>query len=75
MPVKIDKKYRIGDFSELVGLNSPTLRYYEKEGLIRPHRNGSGIRYYTEQDVRWVNFLLHLKSTGMSIDQDRKSVV
>ena len=69
MPVEIEKRYRIGDFSELIGLNSPTLRYYEKEGLIKPNRTDSGVRYYTDQDARWVRFLLHLKSTGMTIEQ------
>ena len=67
-------KYRISDFAEMVGLNSPTLRYYEKEGLINPHRTDNGIRYYTDQDIRWVNFLLHLKSTGMSIEQLKRYV-
>lgn len=74
MPVEIEKRYRIGDFSELVGLNSPTLRYYEKEGLIKPHRTENGVRYYTDQDARWVRFLLHLKSTGMTIEQLKRYV-
>lgn len=74
MPVEIEKRYRIGDFSELVGLNSPTLRYYEKEGLIKPHRTENGVRYYTEQDAKWVRFLLHLKSTGMTIEQLKRYV-
>jgi len=68
-PIEIEKRYRIGDFAEIVGLNSPTLRYYEKEGLIKPNRTENGIRYYTDQDARWVRFLLHLKSTGMTIEQ------
>lgn len=74
MPVEIEKKYRIGDFSELIGLNSPTLRYYEKEGLIKPHRTENGLRYYTDQDAKWVRFLLHLKSTGMTIEQLKRYV-
>jgi len=77
MPVKsidTEKRYRIGDFAEMVGLNSPTLRYYEKEGLIKPNRSENGVRYYTEQDARWVRFLLHLKSTGMTIEQLKRYV-
>lgn len=74
MPVEIEKRYRIGDFAEMVGLNSPTLRYYEKEGLIKPHRTENGVRYYTEQDAKWVRFLLHLKSTGMTIEQLKRYV-
>ncbi|MBL3531832.1 MerR family transcriptional regulator [Companilactobacillus zhachilii] len=74
MPVEIERKYRIGDFSELIGLNSPTLRYYEKEGLIKPHRTENGVRYYTDLDAKWVRFLLHLKSTGMTIEQLKRYV-
>lgn len=74
MPAEIENKYKIGDFSEIVGLNSPTLRYYEKEGLIKPNRTENGVRYYTEQDAKWVRFLLHLKSTGMTIEQLKRYV-
>lgn len=69
-----EKHYRIGDFAELTGLTSPTLRYYEKEGLVKPHRSENGLRYYTESDVNWIKFLLHLKSTGMSIEQLKQYV-
>jgi Predicted transcriptional regulators len=64
-----EKRYRISEFAELVGLSSPTLRYYEKEGLIKPHRTENGLRYYDDKDISWIKFLLHLKSTGMSIEQ------
>ena len=66
--------YRIGDFAEMTGLTSPTLRYYEKEGLVKPHRSENGLRYYTDADVKWIKFLLHLKSTGMSIEQLKQYV-
>ncbi|AKP68424.1 MerR family transcriptional regulator [Companilactobacillus ginsenosidimutans] len=69
-----EKHYRIGDFAEMTGLTSPTLRYYEKEGLVKPHRSENGLRYYTDSDVDWIKFLLHLKSTGMSIEQLKKYV-
>ena len=69
-----ERHYRIGDFAEITGLTSPTLRYYEKEGLVKPHRSANGLRYYTDADVNWIKFLLHLKSTGMSIEQLKQYV-
>lgn len=69
-----EHKYRIGDFAAVTGLSSPTLRYYEKEGLIKPHRTENGLRYYTKQDASWIKFLLHLKSTGMTIEQLKQYV-
>lgn len=69
-----EQQYKIGEFAKLVGLSSFTLRYYEKEGLIKPHRNSAGLRYYTEHDIKWVGFLLHLKGTGMRINEIIKYV-
>lgn len=45
------------------------LRYYEKEGLLTPERDENNVREYTENDIGWVRFLLHLKSSGMSITE------
>lgn len=66
--------YSIGDFAKAVGLTAPTLRYYENEGLIEPHRHANGRRYYDPADVNWVKFLLHLKGTGMSISELKQYV-
>ncbi|MCG0687550.1 MerR family transcriptional regulator [Lactiplantibacillus plantarum subsp. plantarum] len=63
------ERYSIGDFAKAVGLSAPTLRYYEKAGLIEPHRLDNGRRYYETADINWVKFLLHLKGTGMSISE------
>lgn len=46
-----------------------TLRYYEKIGLIpRVNRNSSGIRDYTEDDCRWVEFIKCMRSAGLPIE-------
>ena len=59
--------YSIGKFAEIVDLTASTLRYYEKEGLITPHRNENNLREFTDYDIKWVQFLLHLKDSGMSM--------
>lgn len=52
------------------GLSSYTLRYYEQIGLIDPILRGSnGHRRYRESDVRWIEFLLRLRATGMPVQQ------
>ena len=43
--------YTIGEAADLVGVSVPTLRMYEREGLIIPEKLRSGHRRYTEQDV------------------------
>jgi DNA-binding transcriptional MerR regulator len=61
--------YSIGEFAKIVGVTMSTLRYYEKEGLIAPHRNENNLREYTDNDIGWVRFLLHLKESGMSMTE------
>lgn len=46
-----------------------TLRYYERIGLIpRVNRNKSGIRDYTEEDCKWVEFIKCMRSAGLPIE-------
>ncbi|MBQ4326363.1 MAG: MerR family DNA-binding transcriptional regulator, partial [Mailhella sp.] len=43
---------KIGDLAKATGTQVVTIRYYEKEGLLRqPERTGSGYRLYSEDDV------------------------
>ncbi|MHC5248392.1 MerR family transcriptional regulator [Enterococcus sp. LJL90] len=62
-----EREYQIGELSKLLGLSVHTLRYYEKEELIIPRKGNRNIRYYSEEDRLWLEFLIHLKETGMSI--------
>ena len=56
-------------FAELVGVSAYTLRYYEKVGLLRNiKRDSSGHRFYTQNDVEWVRFIVRLKDTGMDLE-------
>lgn len=49
-------------------LSVHTLRYYEKIGLLNGvKRDINGYRQYSESDISWINFLIRLKVTGMSI--------
>lgn len=68
-------EYTIGQTSELVGLSSYTLRFYEKEGLIpNIKRNKSGIRIYNENDIFWIDLVRCLRDTGMPIPEIRSIV-
>jgi DNA-binding transcriptional MerR regulator len=60
---------KIAEVSERYGISSYTLRYYERIGLIRPvNRNASGIRDYTEIDLRRVEFIKCMRSAGLPIE-------
>ncbi|MBO0470506.1 MerR family transcriptional regulator [Enterococcus sp. DIV0242_7C1] len=60
--------YKIQEFSQITGLSPYTLRFYEKEGLITVNRDQNNIRIYDEQNKEWIDFFLHLKKTGMTIE-------
>ena len=63
------KIMKIAEVSEHYGLSSDTLRYYERVGLIPPvNRNGSGIRDYSELDIRRVEFVKCMRSAGLPIE-------
>ncbi len=66
----MDKPLKISRASQLTGLSKHTLRYYEKIGLIESiKRAGDGHRYYTENDISWIEFLNRLRITGMQISR------
>lgn len=60
---------KIAEVSEKYGLSADTLRYYERIGLL-PHvnRNGSGIREYSEADLRRIEFIRCMRSAGLPIE-------
>lgn len=51
----------------LLGLSSHTLRYYEKQGLVRPMRDSSGYRAYAASDLRRLVFLTRMRLSGMTM--------
>ncbi len=62
------EKLTIQEVAKATGLTTHTLRYYERIGLIHPiNREENTRRCYTTDDVGWINFLLKLRATGMSI--------
>ena len=49
-------------------LSAPTLRYYDKEGLLPfVDRSAGGARMFKESDFEWLRLIECLKSTGMPI--------
>ena len=60
---------RISEVSEQYDLSLDTLRYYERIGLLPPvNRNESGIRDYSDLDLRRVEFVRCMRSAGLPIE-------
>ena len=60
---------KISEVSEQCDISADTLRYYERIGLLPPvNRSDSGIRDYSELDVRRVEFIKCMRSAGLPIE-------
>jgi len=58
----------IDEVAKHFNVTKSKLRYYEKNGVIRPiQRNAQGNRKYSEYDLKWIEFFFNLKETGMSL--------
>jgi MerR family transcriptional regulator/heat shock protein HspR len=46
-----EPRYVISVAARIVGIETHTLRYYERIGLVQPYRSKGKIRYYSESDI------------------------
>ncbi|MEN3034131.1 MAG: MerR family transcriptional regulator [Aquificaceae bacterium] len=54
------KLYTIGIVASMFNVHPQTLRLYEREGLLKPTRSKGRTRYYTEEDIQKLEFILTL---------------
>ena len=67
--------YTIGDVSEKTGLPAPTLRYYDKEGLLPfVNRGNGGIRKFQETDLEWLRLIECLTASGLQIKDIKRYI-
>lgn len=52
--------YLISAVASKYNIHPQTLRLYEREGLLVPSRSKGGTRYYTEEDLIKLEFILNL---------------
>ena len=61
---------QIGELAQRAGVSVQTVRYYERCGLLRkPERKPSLYRVYSDADVRRLQFILHAKALGFTLDE------
>ncbi len=65
--------FRIGEVSELVGVDTHVLRYWESEFRMKPRRSASGQRLYQKKDLSQFLRIKHLlHEEGYTIAGARK---
>lgn len=58
--------FSIGDLSRRTGVKVPTIRYYEKEGLLEaPVRTEGNQRRFSERDLDRLGFIRHARDLGL----------
>lgn len=63
---------KIGDLAKKSGLQTGTIRYYEKAGLIPPpERSSSNYRHYSDTHIERLRFIQHCRLLDMSLDEIR----
>ena len=67
---------QIGKVSQQTGLSVDTIRYYEKERLLRePPRSEGGYRLYGERDVEHLMFVRKAQELGFTLAEIRELLV
>lgn len=63
---------RIGELADRAGLSADTIRYYERQGLLRPARTPGGARRYGEEAVVRLAFVRMAVGLGFSLAEVRE---
>ncbi|HCX65478.1 MAG TPA: MerR family transcriptional regulator [Eubacteriaceae bacterium] len=61
--------YKISEFANMTGLSKSKIRFYEKNGLLRVHKDDNGYRYFTPNDAFRVNSFRTLLKYGFTIEE------
>src|SRR5579884_2190428 len=63
--------FKIGEFSKMVQVSVPTLRYYDQVGLLKPAvvDDSTGYRYYSASQLPRLHRILALKGLGFDLAQ------
>ena len=59
---------KIGEVATLLKVTVRTIRYYEEEALLEPHRTSGGTRLYTEQHINRLKAIIHLTENGFPLE-------
>ncbi len=67
---------QIGRVAQQTGLSVDTIRYYEKERLLRePPRSEGGYRLYSEHDIEHLLFIRKAQDLGFSLAEIRELLI
>jgi DNA-binding transcriptional MerR regulator len=66
-----DQGLRLGEVVERTGLTARQLRFWERRGIVTPHRSAGNHRTYTATEVATLQQARELRSSGLSLHEVR----
>ena len=68
--------FTIGKLATLAAVSADALRYYEREGLIKPAgKSAAGYRLYDKDSARRIQFIKHAQHCGFTLGEIRELIV
>ena len=76
MGFSMETRYHIGEFAELAGVTTKTLRFYDEIGVLRPASVDArtGYRHYLPKQLEDLASVLALKNLGVPLAQVRELI-
>jgi len=69
-----DDRLTIGELATRAGVSTPTLRFYEAEGLLSSERTTGGQRRYVRSSLRRIAFIRSAQRLGLSLGEIRATL-
>jgi MerR family transcriptional regulator, Zn(II)-responsive regulator of zntA len=66
---------QIKDFAKKYHIQTDTIRYYEKEGILRPKRRENGYREYDKECEKQIQLIIVLKELGFTLKEIQQLLV
>ncbi|PQD93891.1 MarR family transcriptional regulator [Pradoshia eiseniae] len=66
---------QIKDFSKKYKIQTDTIRYYEKEQILKPKRRDNGYREYDEDSEKQLQLIIVLKHLGFTIKEIQQLLI
>ena len=66
---------QIKDFARKYQIQTDTIRYYEKESILKPKRQDNGYRKYDEECEKQLQFIIVLKQLGFTIKEIQQLLI
>ena len=66
----MQNRFLIGEVAEYLGVSRDTLRYYDKDSILKPSIIGkNGYRYYTVEDIIKLSYVIAFREINISIKE------